>query len=407
MSSGGRLDEPAGGPTWMGLTKGAWIQIGIITAAFAALFWPNLWRLWDKTNLIYGVAKDNWSHSTLVPVIGLYYLYLNRDALLSAKVTPLLAGRISDNPMRWIGGATFVAIGLAGYFGLSFFGDSLIGTVMSRYGMAGFALIGVIGFMALCLDWGLGTLVCGILLFAYGIYPGRNDYVKDVGMVMTLFGVVLTLAGWGVMRIAWFPIVFLIAALPWPELVYQQVAVPLQQLAAKVAFIVLNLAQIDTALEGNTIVMYQGQTVHRLEVAVACAGLRSLMTFITAGAAIGFVLGKRAMWQRITIVASAIPIAILCNTLRVSVQGLLDFYVSQELSKGFAHMFVGLVMLIPAFFMLLGVSWALDHVFIEVEDDEEQGDTGSSGKGKKNNQSHRTSRPDSGPAAGDLVGGAA
>jgi exosortase/archaeosortase family protein len=104
--------------------------------------------------------------------------------------------------------------------------------------------------------------------------------------------------------------------------------------------------------------------VHTLNVAEACAGMRSLMTFISVGAAIAF-LSSRPLWQKILITLSGIPIAIFCNVMRVSGQGLLDTYVSTELANGFAHQFVGMVMLIPAFFLLLLVCWVLDHLFVE------------------------------------------
>ena len=45
----------------------------------------------------------------------------------------------------------------------------------------------------------------GILLFIWAIYPGQNDFFKDVGMVVTIFGAVLVLVGWRVMAVAWFP----------------------------------------------------------------------------------------------------------------------------------------------------------------------------------------------------------
>jgi hypothetical protein len=55
--------------------------------------------------------------------------------------------------------------------------------------------------------------------------------------------------------------------------------------------------------------------------------------------------------------------------MRVAGQGLLDHYVSQQLSENFAHQFVGLVMLVPAFVLILAVGWILDQVFIEESDD--------------------------------------
>jgi len=101
--------------------------------------------------------------------------------------------------------------------------------------------------------------------------------------------------------------------------------------------------------------------------------MRSLMTFISVGAAIAFI-SNRPLWQKLLITFSAIPIAIFCNVMRVAGQGLLDHYVSTELSESFAHQFVGLIMLIPAFFLLLGVGWVLDQIFVEEVD---AGDAGA------------------------------
>ena len=68
-------------------------------------------------------------------------------------------------------------------------------------------------------------------------------------------------------------------------------------------------------------------------------------------------------------VASAIPIAIFCNVMRVTGTGLLDHYASEKWSESFAHQFIGLLMMVPAFFLILLVGWILDHLFIEEDND--------------------------------------
>ncbi len=284
-----------------GLTLAAWVRIGIIAALMVVLFRFSLLRLWWKTNPFSG--EPNWGHAIVIPLIGLYYLYLHREELIHSRVKT-----------AWEG---------------------------------------------------LGILLMGLLLFAYGIYPGYNDFVKDFGMIVTLFGVVLLVSGRSIMKIAWFPIAFLICGIPWPGLVYSWVAGPLQELAAQAAVKTLTITGVIAYNAGTKIIMMgEGGQFRTLNVAEACAGLRSLMTFISVGAAIAF-LSARPLWQKLIITVSAVPIAIFCNVMRVTGQGLLDYYVSQELSKNFAHSFVGLVMLVPAFFLLLGVCWILDHLFVE------------------------------------------
>lgn len=286
----------------MGLTRTAWVQIGTLGLLFAVTFVVCLRRLWLKTNPING--DPNWSHAICVPVIGVYYIYAHRRDLLKMH----------------------------------------IGTAWSA----------------------LPILLGGLFVFTYGIYPGQNDFLKDLGMIATMFGLAAFLAGWPLMKLLWFPICFLGCALPWPPLVYSQVALPLQELAARVAVSVLQISNVNAFFNGTKIFIegFNGE-LRTLNVAEACAGLRSLMTFVTIGGAMAF-LSNRPLWQKCFITLSAVPIAIFCNVMRVSGQGLLDHYWSREWSQGFAHQFAGMVMLIPAFFLLLLVGWLLDRVFVEV-----------------------------------------
>src|SRR5207248_4125969 len=134
---------------------------------------------------------------------------------------------------------------------------------------------------------------------------------------------------------------------------------------AKVAVITLRFTGVNAYRTGTKINMGGiTEPLRTLNVAEACAGMRSLMTFITVAMAVAF-LSARPLWQKVLITLSAIPIAIFCNVMRVAGQGLLDHYVSTALSESFAHQMVGLVMLIPAFFLLLGVAWLLDQIFVE------------------------------------------
>lgn len=338
-------------------------MIATLGALLAITYWPNLRRLYLKVNPFTG--EPNWGHAMFVPLIGVYYLYLNREELLRAKVKPLLPGKFNRLTLL----LTVPAI-LAGALVFQF-GSAIVPPALVQYVQAAGAALAAWAAFVLVLNWGLGTLLFGLLLSAYGIYPGKNDFVWDMGMILTLFGVVLLMCGWEVMKVAWFPIAFLICALPWPGLVYSKVASPLQELAATVAVETLKVTGVAAERVGTKIFIDKGMGVppRTLNVAEACAGMRSLMTFISVAAAIAF-LSSRPLWQKIIITLSAVPIAIFCNVMRVAGQGLLDHYISQQLSESFAHQFVGMVMLVPAFFLILLVGWLLDQIFIEeVEQD--------------------------------------
>ncbi|MGC4031306.1 MAG: exosortase/archaeosortase family protein [Tepidisphaeraceae bacterium] len=355
------------GAGWLGVPTASWVRAAILTLAFVALYKGNLVRLWEKTNFING--DPNWSHAVCVPLVGLYYLMLRRDELAHTPAQPLLAGNFSRQ--RFVTTGVTILIGLVAAYAVPPLipkseGLWLVSGIIQNVGIG----ITGLGCLALVLDWGLATLVGGLLLSAYGIWPGYNDFIWDSGMIITLFGVVLTMCGWAVMRVAWFPILFLFCALPWPGLVYSQIASPLQGLAARVSVSLLNIVGVNASFGGTKIFIPKfSEAGIRLadrasNVAEACAGLRSLMTFITLATAVAF-LSARPLWQKLIIAASAVPIAISCNVMRVAGQGLLDTYVGQEWSEGFAHQFAGMVMLLPAFFLVMLVVWVVDHLFIE------------------------------------------
>ena len=370
----GGADRTGGELGPLGLSKSAWIKIGVIGMLLVAIFWPNLRRLWSKTHPFSDQPDAaNWQHAFFVPLIGLYYLYANREQLLAAPVRSRKLGeRRYGSSLRLVGwmflfvwllpAAVLLVLGLhrsaLGVQGLAVITLAFVNTVLSLYVPSQ-----KLGFL---------ILLEGLAISMYGIHPGHNDFVWDFGMVVTVFGVVLMLTGWDVMKTAWFPIAFLICALPWPGLVYSWVAGPLQTLAAKASVVTLRFTGVEAWRVGTKIAMIgHGNSLRMLNVAEACAGMRSLMTFITVGGAFAF-LSARPLWQKGVITLSAIPIAIFCNVMRVAGQGILDYYKGYEWSQGFAHQFAGVVMLIPAFFLILAVAWVLDNVFLEEVDDKEK-----------------------------------
>lgn len=367
--------EVASAKGWLGLPVQFWITAGFVGALFVLIYWPNLLRLFRKTAPFVGVAE--WYHAMFVPVVGVYYLYLHLDELLAAKVSPLLGNRFTKGRLISAG-----AVALVGALWMAVPSMPFVPQQYADYaalvGVAGQGLIGL-AVMVVLLDWGLGSLLFGLLVSIYGIWPGQNDFVKDIGMVIALFGAVLTLAGWSVMRVAWFPIAFLFCALPWPGLFYSRVAMPLQTVAAYVGVIVMQIFGVDAEYQGTVMYIYTpGNPAPRpLNVAEACAGIKSLMTFVTLAAALAF-LSNRPLWQKLFVSAAAVPIAILSNVIRVAGQGLLDRYVSPEWSTGFAHGFAGVVFLIPGFVVIMGMFWLLDKLFIEevIDDEDEPAVTG-------------------------------
>ena len=195
---------------------------------------------------------------------------------------------------------------------------------------------------------GLTSLMIGRL--------GTELMTMRSGFVFTLIGLVLLLLGREIFKILAFPLFFLFLMVPLPQSLVNTIAFPLQLIAAKFAVWSLQEIGIPALVEGNIIHLAHTQ----LFVAEACSGLRSLMALITLGVVFAYFFKRGAIWTRLLLVASTIPIAIFVNAFRVALTGFLSHHFGEEAAGGVIHDFQGIFTFGVAFFMLLGEGRLID-----------------------------------------------
>ena len=217
---------------------------------------------------------------------------------------------------------------------------------------------------------GLVLLILGIIFYPLNIVHFQYGYLQPIGMIATLGAVVLFLGGWRLIKYTWLPIVFLVFAVPLPERYYKLITIPMRQWAASAAAGLLNLvSQMDATAHGVVIdVIYKGQRLEpALDVAEACSGMRLLMAFLALGVAMAY-LHYRPIWQRIALLASTIPIAIVCNVVRVTITGFIYILVHPKYSQGIYHDFLGMLMLPLAFGLYGSLAWFMSNLLVEESD---------------------------------------
>lgn len=95
--------------------------------------------------------------------------------------------------------------------------------------------------------------------------------------------------------------------------------------------------------------LYFAQT--QLEVAQACSGLRSIVA-LTMLSVIFVYLSRKGIVGKIILLASAIPIALLANIIRVTGTGILAHFYGSVVARGFLHEFSGLIVFVFGFLVL-------------------------------------------------------
>jgi exosortase len=206
---------------------------------------------------------------------------------------------------------------------------------------------------------GIALLLFAEMVRTYGFLLMRQT-AERYSLVLMVAGLVLMVAGLHVFRRVLWIILILFLMVPSPLVVHNLVSGPLQRLATTGSVFLLEAFGVSVSQQGN-VVMLNGNTP--LAVAEACSGLRMLTAFIIVAAFIAYMV-KRPRWQKGVLLASSIPVAVICNMVRIFATAVLMVYVSAETGQKFFHDFAGYVMMPIAVLLLFGELSLIDRIIV-------------------------------------------
>jgi exosortase len=201
----------------------------------------------------------------------------------------------------------------------------------------------------------LGMLVLGIL--------GAEVYISRTSLLFLFAGLVIYFAGWRTFRAVIFPWSVLFLMIPLPAIIFNEISLPLQFEASRLAAGLLNLIGVPVLREGNIIVLPS----LTLDVAEACSGLRSLVSLITLSIFYGYLFEPRIS-RRMPLILAAIPVAVLANGIRIMGSGVLGEYWSPDKAEGFFHLFSGWLIFVCSLLLLLGFHAGLNQFMRRVHE---------------------------------------
>jgi exosortase len=208
-------------------------------------------------------------------------------------------------------------------------------------------------------SWGLAFLGLGAAVqLVCGYY--RIDSMAGFALLPYLVGLVLLLGGWRVLKWAWLSIAFLVFMIPLPVRVENALGPPLQSIATAVSTYCLQTLGFMAFADGFVIQLNEA----RIGVEEACSGLSMLITFIALSTAAALVV-QRPLLDRIVLVASAIPVALLANITRITATGILHGTVGKQAASTFYHDLAGWVMIPLALILYWFEIWMLSHLLIQ------------------------------------------
>jgi exosortase len=201
--------------------------------------------------------------------------------------------------------------------------------------------------------WGLFTFAGAQAVRLFGLFLMYSS-AERLSIVLSIAALILLLFGWKLFRKVSPILLFLCLMLPLPNIIQYNVGLNLQHLATSSAVFCLELIGYAVAQDGHTIDM-GNVSVAVLE---ACNGLRMITAFFVISGLV-VMLVRRKWWEKLVILISSLPIALLCNTIRLVITAIFFTILEGEYWERVFHDFGGYVMMPLALAAVVGELWLL------------------------------------------------
>jgi exosortase D (VPLPA-CTERM-specific) len=200
-----------------------------------------------------------------------------------------------------------------------------------------------------------GVLLSGFALFLYLVGELATVYtIIQYAFVLFVLGLAWATLGTAAFRVIAVPLCLLFFMVPFPNFIYNSLSSKLQLLSSEIGVMVIRAFGIGVFLEGNVIDLGS----YKLQVIEACNGLRYLFPLMTLGVIVAYFY-HAALWKRVLIFVSTVPITILMNSFRIGVIGVMVEYWGQSMAEGFLHDFEGWAIFMVCFAILFLEMWLL------------------------------------------------
>jgi exosortase D (VPLPA-CTERM-specific) len=200
-----------------------------------------------------------------------------------------------------------------------------------------------------------GVALAGVALLFYLVGELATVYTMiQYAFVLFVLGLAWATLGTRAFRVIAVPLCLLFFMVPFPNFIYNNLSSKLQLLSSGIGVMVIRAFGIGVFLEGNVIDLGS----YKLQVIEACNGLRYLFPLMTLGVIVAYFY-HAALWKRVLIFLSTVPITILMNSFRIGVIGVMVEYWGQSMAEGFLHDFEGWAIFMVCFAILFVEMWLL------------------------------------------------
>jgi len=203
----------------------------------------------------------------------------------------------------------------------------------------------------------------GMVPFAIGIFffwlgeLGGELFTQYLSMWFVVVGLLWLHLGWEKVRTIGFALFIALTMFPFPNFINAKVLVKLKLISSQLGVAMLHVYGMSAYREGNIIDL--GFT--QLQVVDACSGMRYVLPLMVLSLLLAYWF-KGALWKKVVIFLSSLPLAVVVNSLRIALTGILYSAWGAAVAEGFFHGFSGWLIFMFTLPILLLEMWVLNKI---------------------------------------------
>lgn len=274
----------------------------------------------------------------------------------TGKLAGIPVGRLLQNPLVWLALGALIAL-VVTYHPIFYYWQ------YHWFRSDGYYSHGIlVPFLALYMVWmrreeirqaelrpssgGLAVVLIALALRVLG-HLTQSSTISSLSFLILMYGTVASLLGWSMVRLVWFPILFLGFMMPLPSTVFDEISQPAQEWSTIIANVMLKTIGYETHRVGNVIYIPGG---FDLDVGVPCSGFKMLVSMATFAFFFAYYI-RVELWRQVLLVILALPLALMINGLRIALIGIVGTKFGEEAGYAF-HDWSGYMVLVVAFAVL-------------------------------------------------------
>ena len=200
----------------------------------------------------------------------------------------------------------------------------------------------------------LGILITLCLFWIGNVYSAL--WLRQLSLVINLWFLIYAVWGWKIAKLTVFPVWYLVFTIYFPG-VLEELIHHLQQISSVSAFYLMHGFCFEVFQQGNNLYSNIEGSEFQLAIAEVCSGIR-LLTALTAFTAAYAWYSQKTVIKKWLLFACSIPVAILCNVIRVFSICLVAAIFGQDAAVGYYHDYSGYVLvLLSILFIFQCATW--------------------------------------------------